>query len=609
MSSRWNSDRHRLVVVPGPGLVNADRLVVSDRDLPGDSAGLLTVGGRRTGVRLFARPELPSGTIAIAAGRAAELLLTDDQTAWTLTADTAAEAARITLEPMTDGAMQDLSRAVLHATDLAGRVVHLDADDSAWIEIASMPFRVRAATARDGSVLEGLVRIGRGTEISLYGKSGRTGVDIVVLADCSGSMNLADVPAIGGEDPYAWQLGTRSGGTITRADTQKRALLRLLDARLSASGRPSRIALVRFGTACEVMFPVSEGMAEVSADSGPEVAQTFRSAVTRLQPQAQNTDIGGALHFASELLHRHGVPGNERLIVLVSDGAEFNPKGDDSTGEAFQVTRDAVSLMDELRQVAGIRLHAIGISDRQAFQRWCDRENGGSYEPWMVPDHRLLTNLVQVGGGDPSRIGGLDVLEDYFGSLGGGVTTRIGVPAEAGRLPSPQPDLATLAQRQLGVDTAERQEFARGADEIFDRYAECLTLAGVRPDLRLLRQQRHVDQFSELKAVAQTRTELKAWIDLVEQIFEPRPTGLAPELAPLATDRRRQSLRQVRDDNQAPLAEDDALGWFRVQSQLAQTVCALLGDIRDALLVAARSGAPSPAQSDEEWYAGYDNFE
>jgi Mg-chelatase subunit ChlD len=606
VNPHWNSDRHRLVIVPGPGLIDADRIAVSDRDLAADTAGLLTVGDQRTGVRIFARPELPSGAVAVGAQSTAELGLADGQAAWSLTTAAATEAARLTVEPMTDGSIQDVSRAVLNATDLSGRVIHLEADDSAWIAIATMPFRVRAAFGRDGRPLDGLIGIGRGTELSLYGKSGRTGVDIVVLADCSGSMNLSDVPAIGGEDPYAWQLGTTAGGTISRADAQKRALLRLLDARLATSGRPARIALVRFGTSCEVMFPAGAGMAEVSADSGPEVVQLFRSAITRLQPQHQNTDIGGALYFASELLHRHGVPGNDQLIVLVSDGAEFNPKGDDATGEAIEVTRDAVSLMDELRQVAGVRLHAIGISDGPAFQRWCARERDGSYEPWMVPDHRLLGNLVEVGGGDPSRIGGLDVLEDYFGSLGGGVTTRIGVPAEVRSLPSVQPDLAALTRRQLGVGAAERTAFARTADEIRDRYAECLDLAGDRADLRLLRPPRHADQFRDLGVVVQSRTELKGWIDQADQVFEPRPSGLATALQTLVADRRRQLLRQVRDDDRASTPEDDTHGWFTVQAQLAETLCDLLADIRDALAVAVQSAPPVAEIPDETWYNSYE---
>lgn len=37
-------------------------------------------------------------------------------------------------------------------------------------------------------------------------------------------------------------------------------------------------------------------------------------------------------------------PGNDQLIVLISDGAEFNPKGDDATGEAIEVTRDALAV-------------------------------------------------------------------------------------------------------------------------------------------------------------------------------------------------------------------------------------------------------------------------
>ena len=66
----------------------------------------------------------------------------------------------------------------------------------------------------------------------------------------------------------------------------------------------------------------------------PHAISEFRQAIGLLQHQNAGTDIGKALHFAAELLYRQGVPDNDRLIVLVSDGADWAQKSDDTTGEA-----------------------------------------------------------------------------------------------------------------------------------------------------------------------------------------------------------------------------------------------------------------------------------
>ncbi|AGL18918.1 vWA domain-containing protein [Actinoplanes sp. N902-109] len=607
MTATWTPGRQRLLVVPGPGLAGAGRLVVSRQDLAADAPGLLTVGssgGQRLGVQLFSRPELPPGVLAIGADLAAEQGLDDPGTPWSLSVQPAAVPTRITLEPMTDGDLQEASRALLSAADLAGRVLFSDPAGSTWLTVAGMPFRLREATGPDGHELHGLLRIGRDTELMLYARSGRTGTDIVVLADCSGSMSIDDVPPVTGEDPYSWrsrQPGRAS--TMRRSEAQRQALLRLLDSRLSTAGRVSRIALVRFTTDCSVVFPAGSGMAEMSADSEPAVAADYRREVGRLLPASSNTDIGKALHFASELLHRHGVPGNEQLIVLISDGADWNPKGAESTGEAVAASTDPVSLMDELHQAAGIRLHAIGISDEAAFRRYWSREgNGAAPQPWMVPDHRLLADLVRVGGGDPSRIGGLDVLEKYFGGLGGGVTTRIGVPARAADPPPVQPDLAGRAHRELGIDPARRADFARQAEELREVYAAGLAAAGSHAHLMVLRPQRHVDQLAGLGAVAQSGTELKGWIGTAQALFDERPRGLTAGLAALADDQRLHRLRMVREDDRSPLAEEDAEGWFAIQLQLMHALRGLLDDILAEIQRAATAAAAAEPMSESEWY-------
>ena len=151
-----------------------------------------------------------------------------------------------------------------------------------------------------------------------------------------------------------------------------------------------------------------------------------------------------ALHFAAELLHRQGIPGNDRLIVSVSDGADWKPKGEEATGEAVRATSDPIALMEELHNSIDVNLHAVGISDEQIFMTWWNQHHArveGQPHISMVPNHALIQQLVQVGGGDPTRTCGIDVLRDYFVELGQGITHRVGRPA--------QPCLAALQKDDM----------------------------------------------------------------------------------------------------------------------------------------------------------------
>jgi hypothetical protein len=264
--------------------------------------------------------------------------------------------------------------------------------------------------------------------------------------------------------------------------------------------------------------------------------------------------------------------------------------------------------MEELHRMADIRLHAIGISDEATFQRWWRTERGtAQYEPWMVPDHRLLTSLVRVGGGDPGRVGGLDVLEDYFAGLGAGVTTRIGVPGREAPLPPIQRDLALHVRRAVGLDPAQREAFARTAEEARLLYAECLAAAADREGLGLLRPPRRGGQFDDLGVAAQSQAELKGWVAVAQGMFAERPGRLQPSLAELAADHRLRRLRQVYDDASAPIADHDVQGWFDLQRTLLQDLVSVLGDVRERLR-AATAADGGPAASADSDYAAEDGW-
>jgi len=314
---------------------------------------------------------------------------------------------------------------------------------AAPLEIGNIPFRILKAEPYSPGrpcVLE----VDAGTRIQVFAPGVKSGVDIVILADCSGSMDADDLTDSIEQLGLLQRLGGRSP-SLHRDEAQRRALRRLLELRLTLAGRVSRIALVGFNDDCVQRFPRGGGMRDMDESTPAEVVQEFRDAIGLLRAESAGTDIGKALHFAAELLVRHGHPANDRLIVLVSDGAHWSPKGDEATGEETAALKEPISLTAHLHRDLKINLHAIGIGTESSFRKWYEALPGkrGTEPPVnLVPNHRLLEELVRVGGGDPTRVGDADVLETYFSGLGMGVTRRVVPPR---RDPTPEPSKEEIA--------------------------------------------------------------------------------------------------------------------------------------------------------------------
>lgn len=481
----FDSQRYRLAPVPGGGPIEGHRVGVWPDALPATAtaaglAALLSVGAGadavRAAVRLVGVREVPEGVLAVDGEFAAVLGLTDLPTpaAWRLEVQPAEPVRRIRLEAPVEGALDEAVRA-LAATGLAGRLLWLPAesDSDTWLEVGGLPYRVlKIETAgRRGVIAE----ISHSTEVELLAPGGRAAVDIVVLADCSGSMGVDDIP------PLSEGTATRGmSGRGVRTPRQRRdaalreALHFLLDMRLQISGRISRLALVSFTTTTNQVFPLGGGMAELDAGAGRRAADEFRAAVSLLRPVNAGTDIGNALHEAANLLYRYGKPGNEKLVVLVSDGAHWVPKGDKGAGEVVFARDEPVSLMEHLHNDAGIRLHAIGISTPAMYQQWLRDGNAGA--TMFEPNHTLLEQLVRVGGGDAAAIGGFDVLTEYFSGLGTGLSRRVPVRAApaAGRISRETAEALDALRRFGGRDnTEERVELGEYADRLSEAAGVC----------------------------------------------------------------------------------------------------------------------------------------
>ncbi|MFE6622775.1 VWA domain-containing protein [Streptomyces sp. NPDC057740] len=441
------ADRHRLHLVPAEGPLTGQRIGVPAGNLsahPGHDGlpALLTLNATvdpvSAAVRLVPLAAVPDGVVAVNEDLAARLGFEEGSEVrdWRLDAVPVEPVKSLTLESSVEAPFDVLAREIGEA-GLPGTLLWIPPQEDAelWVDVpGSASFRVRGLEA--GGRRGVLVEIGERTDVELFVSSARNGVDIVILADCSGSMSVPDIPEYSEGSAY----GGYSARGRPRMDVLRSALNDLLEMRLRISGRVSRLAMLKFTHVTEHVFPRDGGMAELDAGSTGPAVEEFRNAVAVLRPEDAGTDIGNALHEAANLLYLHGKPGNERLIVLVSDGAHWSRRGNDGVGEVVYADREPVSLMEYLHVNTKVRLHAVGVSTMAMYRRWIAAGNRGGEV--FEPNHELLQQLVRVGGGDDAAIGGFDVLARYFSGLGAGMTRRVSL----GRSRRPRPD-GTLPPR------------------------------------------------------------------------------------------------------------------------------------------------------------------
>jgi hypothetical protein len=372
-------------------------------------------GVTRAAVRAVELAEVPAGHLAVAEELAQAWDIGHaDQPGWRLDRVAPVPVRSIMLELPTERDPAEVSRDIGRA-GLAGTPLWVPGGaEELTLTIGGVPHRVRELdVGKKRQVVAGLTK---DTKVELYAAAVRAGVDVVVLADTSASMGFVDLPL----SAEAALRSKSSRQRMSRMEALKQSLRELLEIRLRVSGRVSRFALMEFDHRVRHRFPRGGGMVQLDATASGELVTEYRQAVARLAPDGM-TDIGSALHEAANLLCRHGRPGNDKLVVLVSDGAEWTPDGEEGTGKVVRAVKEPVSLMAHLNHDLGIRLHAIGISTPE----WYRQAGGDMSKQQLVPDHGLLEELVKVGGGDPTTVGGLDVLADYFAGLGGGIVHRV----------------------------------------------------------------------------------------------------------------------------------------------------------------------------------------
>lgn len=415
-------------------LIADERVAVNPRIIGKQTVGLLRAfpdepAERARAVRIYPIAEVPEQILLIGEDFASTLdLLPVERTRWRLEFDNFdyLTAQEIILEVTVEQPLEQIVEQLNHTNDLGGRLLWFSGDsmtDDVFLEINGKPYKIREITLSPKG-RKTIVEITEQTNLKVFSPGHAAGIDVVILADCSGSMSVPDLTEMADAAPSSYP-----NRGLTRIDALRQSLKKLLQTRLLTSGRMSRIALVSFTHETEIRFPRGGGMVEFDENTPEKVVREFNDAINLLQAERAATDIGKALYFAAQLIHNHGRPGNDRLVVLISDGADWKPKGQEATGEIVVAIQEPVSLMEHLHREMKIHLHAIGISTREIYMRYHNRYTPGQTpEPSLVPNHELLKRLVEVGGGDPSQTGNTEVLQQYLTGLGAGVTRHLKNP-------------------------------------------------------------------------------------------------------------------------------------------------------------------------------------
>lgn len=602
------SAHHRLAVVPGGGALVPQRVLLADGAVAGSHLLSWRADGvwTSTAVEVVPSPEVPAEVLAISEELAADLeIVPDDLAEWKLHRKPAVPARSITLELATERGPREAAQEVARSP-LVGRLVWVPPDGrEMWLPVGDVLHRLRAVEVDGDSGV--IAQLTDRTRVELYAPAARAGVDVVVLADGSQSMAVDDLEHTAGPP------GARGRtGWLRRIEGLKEALNDLLDMRLKVSGRISQIALLEFGDSVEQRFPARGGMAQLDGDSPAALVDEFRHAVRQLRPSSPTTDIGNALHAAANLLYRCGRPANDKLIVLVSDGANWQPAGTDGTGEMVDAVKEPVSLMAHLHSDRGIKLHAIGISTEQLFHK----RGTLPPRPALVPNHDLLEELVKVGGGDPTAIGGLDELERYFSGLGAGIVHRVRetpaklVPARGSLADATLAALRLLAGPKVGWDDERITLHGELSSLVGDCGREAERVLGCTPwgpdhwERAITR---------DCGRTATTDVQLRKFLIGVANAFVPVPevSGRARALDPWAV-----LMKQLKDAAKGSVPDYRMLSRTcgcllesaaQAQVSVMRRVCRGLTDLRDELVagpVATPAPPPQEASGDDDFRYG-----
>jgi hypothetical protein len=258
----------------------------------------------------------------------------------------------------------------------------------------------------------------RETELFLFVPYNKCGVDMLILIDASGSMDTTDY--------------IKNNQKHTRLEGVQDALSALIRRRLVVGSRVARLAIMAFGERTAMLYPPARGMAELTHSEQVEeiLAQikqkTQQEFLEQMQVDRGRTNIASALRDGANILNFSGREGNEKVLVLISDGAHWKECTDENRyGEITTTTADPASLADTLHDESDIRIHTIAITDENAYRAYEENLKQGRSNVVVyntAPNTALLRKIAEATNGIYLESPGMSALQKLFHEIAQGTT-------------------------------------------------------------------------------------------------------------------------------------------------------------------------------------------
>jgi hypothetical protein len=252
------------------------------------------------------------------------------------------------------------------------------------------------------------------TTVQLLVPHYKSAVDMVILVDVSGSMTIEDYV---GDD----------GLPHSRLDGVKLALETLIERCLLSGGcRVSRLAILAFGSTTAMLYPLRPVMEELnSVEKIKQIRIALRQNLSddglRILKVVRNpTNIAAVLSAAADVLNRSFLEETEKVLVLLSDGANWDEKTDPGAeGEIVSATEDPAALADSLHANSDIRIHTVGISNEEAYRLY-RKDAAHETISGLTPNIPLLRNIAASAEGIFFESSDAKSLNRLFDELGRG---------------------------------------------------------------------------------------------------------------------------------------------------------------------------------------------
>jgi Mg-chelatase subunit ChlD len=251
------------------------------------------------------------------------------------------------------------------------------------------------------------------TQLELFVPLRKKAIDMVILVDVSTSMDFPDYVDSNNH------VGSRLMGV-------QKALQVLFERRLAAESRVSNIAILVFSSQIASLFPPkSLSMIEVRQDTRPHIQKSLKmlnpSYLSENIIYRGGTNLVAALHKAMDTFDMCSQEENERLLLLLSDGADWARNTDENKdGEVSGMTNDPVEMAEISHHNSNIRIHTIAISDEQTFKRYIT-DPRYTNDNKAIPNTRLLRAIAASTRGKYYESPNAKVLTKLFDELGEGV--------------------------------------------------------------------------------------------------------------------------------------------------------------------------------------------